>query len=326
MNLKPSDLSDARAAGARKPGDNRFERWLRRREGNGLLLLLGFVFLLFAFDSILAFALVLSGVREADLFYATAWMSTRAADHANLRGLREVLPRHPRLYSAYSDRFEADGLLGGRLVRNFLTIAPSKKLDWAEKSFWFMTNDQGFPPAADDMPHYAIPKPAGVFRVIVIGGSTVEGNGVNSPLDSLPAKLQGLFDSALRSIRTPRSSGLKSSTRACRTTRPTRNIYIFSSICCGFSPIWSSPMMAGTTPRCFRPGSPATGGRDPIEAGRSRTMKNGSTPASRDRGAPDRRGDHVATCAWLPRRVRHIQALACRLESDRSPGSRRIPL
>jgi lysophospholipase L1-like esterase len=37
-----------------------------------------------------------------------------------------------------------------------------------------------------------------VFRVIVIGGSTVEGNGVNSPLDSLPAKLQGLFDSALR--------------------------------------------------------------------------------------------------------------------------------
>ncbi|WOJ90199.1 SGNH/GDSL hydrolase family protein [Methylocapsa polymorpha] len=198
MNLKPSDLSDARIADARKPGDNRFERWLRQRKGNGLLLLLGFVFLLFAFDSILAFALVLSGLREADLFYATAWMSTRAADHANLPGLREVLPRHPRLYGAYSDRFEADGLLGGRLVRNFLTIAPSKKLDWAEKSFWFMTTDQGFPPVEEDIPHYAIPKPAGVFRVIVIGGSTVEGNGVNSPLDSLPAKLQGLFDGALR--------------------------------------------------------------------------------------------------------------------------------
>jgi hypothetical protein len=160
----------------------------------------------------LAYAVVLSGVRQADAFYATAWMSTRAADHANLPGLREVLLRHPKRYPSYSDRFEADGLHGGRLVRNFLTTTANLNLktdwitksfgfstqaDWITKSFWFSTNDQGFPPVAEGMLHYDVPKPVGTFRVVVLGGSTVEGWGVNSPLESFPAKLQALLAAAL---------------------------------------------------------------------------------------------------------------------------------
>jgi hypothetical protein len=130
--MKSSEILNAPSAEDRTPSENRFELWLRQRRGNGLLLLLGVVFLLFGLDSILAYAVVLSGVRQADAFYATAWMSTRAADHANLPGLREVLLRHPKRYPSYSDRFEADGLHGGRLVRNFLTTTAdlNLKTDW----------------------------------------------------------------------------------------------------------------------------------------------------------------------------------------------------
>jgi hypothetical protein len=189
--MKSSEKLDAPSAEHRKLGENRFEHWLRQRRENGLLLLLGVVFLLFGLDSILAYAVVLSGMRQADAFYATAWMSTRAADHANLPGLREVLLRHPKRYVFYSDRFEADGLHGGRLVRNFLTTTAdlttdwstksfwfSTQADWITKSFWFSTNDQGFPPVAEGMLHYDVPKPVGTFRVMVLGGSTVEGWGV----------------------------------------------------------------------------------------------------------------------------------------------------
>jgi hypothetical protein len=94
--MKSSEKLNAPSTEHRKLGENRFEHWLRQRRGNGLLLLLGVVFLLFGLDSILAYAVVLSGMRQADAFYATAWMSTRAADHANLPGLREVLLRHPK--------------------------------------------------------------------------------------------------------------------------------------------------------------------------------------------------------------------------------------
>jgi hypothetical protein len=191
--MKPLGLTNANSTGPRKPRENRFELWVQRRRGNGLLLLVAFFLLLFTIDSIVAFALVLSGLREAQAFYVTGWLSKRPADQAALPGLREVLLSRPRLYRSYEDRWEADGLLGWRMVRNFLAIE-----NWKGKSFWFMTNDQGFPPVAEGMLHYAVPKPSGVFRVVILGGSTVEGLGVMTPLDSLPAKLQVAFEAARR--------------------------------------------------------------------------------------------------------------------------------
>jgi hypothetical protein len=57
-----------------------------------------------------------------------------------------------------------------------------------------MTDEQGFPPVARVGHHYLVQKPADVFRVIMLGGSTVEGIGVSSPLESLPSKPQLLLE------------------------------------------------------------------------------------------------------------------------------------
>jgi hypothetical protein len=93
-------------------------------------------------------------------------------------------------------------LLGARLVRNFLTINPpyfgdGKELsNGVDKSFWFMTDENGFRPVARLGKRYAVPKPARTFRVVILGGSTVEGFVVNSPFDSLPSKLALLLESS----------------------------------------------------------------------------------------------------------------------------------
>jgi hypothetical protein len=54
---------------------------------------------------------------------------------------------------------------------------------------WRMANPQGFAAAGALDYAYAVPKPPNVYRVIVTGGSTVEGDGAETPLDNLPSKL-----------------------------------------------------------------------------------------------------------------------------------------
>jgi lysophospholipase L1-like esterase len=54
----------------------------------------------------------------------------------------------------------------------------------------FMTNSQGFTANEEPPATYPIPKPGGVYRVVVIGGSTVMGMGAPGPGDSLPAALE----------------------------------------------------------------------------------------------------------------------------------------
>jgi hypothetical protein len=60
-----------------------------------------------------------------------------------------------------------------------------------------MTNRQGFAAAGSLEYFYAKPKPANVYRVIVTGGSTVEGDGAETPLDNLPSKLFFALDARL---------------------------------------------------------------------------------------------------------------------------------
>jgi len=67
----------------------------------------------------------------------------------------------------------------------------------SQQTFWFMTDEYGFPTVARLGQHYSLRKPANVFRVIMLGGSTVEGVGVKSPLESLPSKLQLLLEQEL---------------------------------------------------------------------------------------------------------------------------------
>ena len=65
--------------------------------------------------------------------------------------LRGRLSWHARFYPRYSERFEADGLLGTRLIPNFTSIVglPGTEPAFVNdhyNTFWFMTDEQGFPP------------------------------------------------------------------------------------------------------------------------------------------------------------------------------------
>ena len=75
----------------------------------------------------------------------------------------------------------ADLVLGWRPGRNIIASE-----DYA---FLHLTNAQGFTSLGTARFHYAIPKPRGIYRVVVLGGSTVYGRGVRSPQQSLPAHL-----------------------------------------------------------------------------------------------------------------------------------------
>jgi lysophospholipase L1-like esterase len=171
--------------------ENRIEAWLKQRRSNLLILLAILVAVWFVFDSLAALGLTMAGFGPPDGFFVTRLFHPRQVVDPDARQI--VAMRGPS-DAEYMDRFQADGLLGQRLVPGFLTTRPPPWSGWVLPSFWFMTNAQGFPPVEPGAPAlraYAIPKPAGVFRLVILGGSTVEGNGVNSPFDSLPAKLRG---------------------------------------------------------------------------------------------------------------------------------------
>lgn len=57
----------------------------------------------------------------------------------------------------------------------------------------YVTTPQGFISPDWTGPVYAIPKPDGVFRVVVLGGSTVAGVGTENPAETLPAQLERLL-------------------------------------------------------------------------------------------------------------------------------------
>ncbi len=65
---------------------------------------------------------------------------------------------------------------------------------------WKMTNAQGFPAAGSTEYFYEKPKPAGTYRIVVLGGSNVEGDGAESPLDNLPSSLFFALNGAKPSV------------------------------------------------------------------------------------------------------------------------------
>jgi hypothetical protein len=92
-------------------------------------------------------------------------------------------------------RFLADGLLGYRERPNTVTTDSM----WT----WRGTNDQGFIVTDRDNLRkvYQVPKPNDVFRVIVLGGSTVEGDGSLGSTTTLPAKLQDILRARYKSAK-----------------------------------------------------------------------------------------------------------------------------
>jgi hypothetical protein len=180
--------------------ENRFELWFSKGRFRRLQLVLVFLIVWLLCDSLLAFVLVKTGHANRQDFFATSLRALNATDQLDVPEIHDLLVQHARIYPRYFDRFEADGLLGGRLVPNFLIVLPPLRRDAsadpnaAKKPFWLMTDEQGFPPVARVGHHYVVQKPADVFRVLMLGGSTVEGIGVSSPLESLPSKLQLLLE------------------------------------------------------------------------------------------------------------------------------------
>lgn len=180
--------------------ENRFETWLRARRANMYILWGVLLALLLILDSLLAFTLVFLKLAQPEHFFVTSFLGKNETEHRRIPEVRELLDHHAHVYPTYFNRFEADGLLGARLVKNFLTIDPPylgsghELSNGVDKTFWFMTDENGFPPVTRAMRHYAVPKPARTFRVVILGGSTVEGFAVNTPFDSLPAKLAALLE------------------------------------------------------------------------------------------------------------------------------------
>jgi hypothetical protein len=174
------------------PNENRFEQWYSKQPFSRLILILALSIAWLLCDSLLAFVIVKTGHANPDDFFATSLHFPAHAAHRDNPEIRQLLTQHVHLYSSYLDRFQADGLLGTRLVPNFMVVGSIRRPD--DETFWFMTDEYGFPPVARLGHHYSLRKPAGVFRVIMLGGSTVEGIGVDSPLESLPSKLQLLLE------------------------------------------------------------------------------------------------------------------------------------
>ena len=77
----------------------------------------------------------------------------------------------------------ADPLLGHRLAPNSLVVEET----WT----WYATNAQGFTITDPEAPLavYAVPKPTGTVRIVMLGGSTVHGDGASGSLHALPAEL-----------------------------------------------------------------------------------------------------------------------------------------
>jgi hypothetical protein len=84
----------------------------------------------------------------------------------------------------WGEIFPADVILGWRPAAN-------KIARHAFKTDYYVTNSQGFAIVERFDEVYQIPKPQDVFRVIVLGGSTVIGAGVPDSRKALPAKLLG---------------------------------------------------------------------------------------------------------------------------------------
>lgn len=92
----------------------------------------------------------------------------------------------------------ADPILGWRLRPNTSMLKQPNEV-W-DLVGWRMTNKQGFAAAGSLEYSYEKPKPTNIYRVIITGGSTVEGDGAETPLDNLPSKVFHALDARLKNM------------------------------------------------------------------------------------------------------------------------------
>lgn len=83
--------------------------------------------------------------------------------------------------------FVSDAMFGWRPAPGVSILKQPNRIK--DQVGWKMTNAQGFPAAGSYDYFYEKPKPAGTYRIIVLGGSNVEGDGAETPLDNLPSSV-----------------------------------------------------------------------------------------------------------------------------------------
>ena len=177
--------------------DNRFERWAASARRHKLRTALAVLALLFVFENVAAWAFVAkrmaAGQPITDLLiqyyvltpfasrfpsefvYPPEWADLYVGDLDN-----------PRISAAW---WVGDPLLGHRAARN-VVVTENR---WSYRR----TNPQGFIVTEPGAPVYPRTPLQGVFRIIVLGGSTVEGNGATGSLHALPAELLRALDGYL---------------------------------------------------------------------------------------------------------------------------------
>ncbi len=98
-----------------------------------------------------------------------------------------------RLSGDSRDWSPADPILGWRFSNDALA---TDDVEQTGRLVQYVTTPQGFKSLDGSSPVYARPKPAGVLRIIVLGGSTVAGDYSDAPTDTLPSHLAGLLKTA----------------------------------------------------------------------------------------------------------------------------------
>ncbi len=193
--------------------DNRFERMAQRISGRRVLLWL--IGVLISLEiACLGLALAahrLQGLDPApllDKYMLTRWLVSPFALDNPAERLSETTYLGPwaRLRAAAAWRPQ-DAALGWRLSKG-VSMAHQPNPAGAPLR-WRMTNDQGFAPAGAYDYHYAVPKPAGTFRILIAGASAVEGDGAETPLMTLPAKVQAAADARLKAKLPPEAARIE---------------------------------------------------------------------------------------------------------------------
>ncbi len=151
------------------------------------------------FDCVLSF--VLAGFRyrkgsdyigTMSQMHATRWLSLRLLEKQGRVDSTTSSIGHIDNIFGHATLLADDPLLGYRLKPNTALIRQERTEDTDEPLplSVYLTNDQGFAATNKVKFHYEIPKPPSVFRVVMVGGSTVFGVGVQFTKDNLPAQLE----------------------------------------------------------------------------------------------------------------------------------------
>jgi hypothetical protein len=114
-------------------------------------------------------------------FEDTAAETERAARVAPYLAGRRYLGVLRKNSAEWREFFPVDPLLGFRSATNVVAII---------RDSVYVTNGQGFVSTGTASFTFQPLKPRGVFRVIVVGGSTVLGQGAKTPAENLPARLR----------------------------------------------------------------------------------------------------------------------------------------